>query len=113
MNNKLIFKFTFFAFLMQCNTQLSPSNGITLFSLSYKENNDEKHKEDGFLKVKVLYNPVYDEKALKEETEKINVLKEETPKINQKIKEIEQLTKKIEEDTKIKKAALQKILSEL
>jgi hypothetical protein len=110
---------------MQCNTQLLPDKGITLFSLSYKENNDEKHKEDGFLKVKVLYNSVYDEKALKEETEKINWLKEETPKINQKIKEIDQeiaqakqkeietelLTRKIEEDIKIKKAALQKMLS--
>jgi len=116
MNSKL----AFFALLIQLSTaQVLLSKGIELFSLSYQE-------DDG-LKVNVLYNPVYDEEALKKEALEIKKYEEETAINKQKIEETvhqilqikqkeietEQLIKKTEESIKAKKAALRKMLSKL
>jgi hypothetical protein len=90
------FRSIFFVFLIP-QTLL----GIEIFSLSYSGGED--------LKISVLYQPVYDEKTIKEDALK------EAQKIEfyeQNIKEIEQAIKKTEESIQTKREALHKALME-
>jgi len=120
------YKLLLFLFLIHSTTATWwPTEDITLFHLSYKD--DSESTEDGILKIHVLYNSVYDEEVLKEEAKKIKKLAKKIPLIHQKIEKIQQntlttkhkeieteeLIKKTETNIQRKKAALRAIFNEL